>query len=96
MTANRPLKAAGVPATQALTAVEIEMRRIVAVPTGKGAVSSALTAAMPEPCVRWCRACRATHLFEMPFRLAALHAGLEPRTPPPVLHLGLTLTEDDR
>lgn len=49
MTANRPLKAAGVPATQALTAAAIEMRRIVAAPTGKGAVSIALTAAMPEP-----------------------------------------------
>jgi hypothetical protein len=69
--ANKPLEAAGIPATQALTAVAIEMRRIVAAPTGKGTVSTALTAAMPEPYLRWCRACRATHLFEMLFRLAA-------------------------
>ena len=35
----------------------------------------------------FCRPCDATHLYEMPFRLAALRAGLElqPGTSPPVL-----------
>jgi len=85
--ANKPLKAAGIPATKALETVATELRRIVAAPTAKGAASTALTAAVDEPYLRWCRPCGATHLFEMPFRLAALHGGLElePGTSPPAL-----------
>ncbi|WP_305094336.1 winged helix DNA-binding domain-containing protein [Prescottella sp. R16] len=85
--ANRPLKAAGIPASDALRAVAAEMRDIVREPTGKGAMSAALAARMGEPYLRLCRPCNATHLYEMPFRLAALHAGLElrPNTSPPVL-----------
>lgn len=39
------------------------------------------------PYQRFCRPCDATHVYEMPFRLAALRAGLELRagTSPPVL-----------
>ena len=42
---------------------------------------------MEEPYLRFCRPCDATHLYEMPFRLAALRAGLElwHGTSPPVL-----------
>jgi len=42
---------------------------------------------MDEPYLRFCRPCNATHLYEMPFRLAAIRAGLElqPGTSPPVL-----------
>jgi Winged helix DNA-binding domain len=42
---------------------------------------------MDPPYLRFCRACNATHLYEMPFRLAALRAGLElaATTSPPVL-----------
>jgi hypothetical protein len=42
---------------------------------------------MDPPYVRFCRPCDATHLWEMPFRLADLRAGLELRagTSPPVL-----------
>ncbi|MFF0817474.1 DNA glycosylase AlkZ-like family protein [Rhodococcus sp. NPDC003318] len=85
--ANRPLKAAGVPALDALRAVAHEMRDIVREPTVKGEMSTRLAARMPEPYLRFCRPCNATHLYEMPFRLAALHAGLElrPGTSPPVL-----------
>ena len=63
------------------------MRRVVTRPTVKGEVSSRLTAVMPEPYLRWCNPCQATHLYEMPFRLAAVRAGLElqPGTSPPVL-----------
>lgn len=50
-------------------------------------MSAELTARMGEPFVRFCRPCNATHAYEMPFRLAALHAGLvlRPGTSPPVL-----------
>lgn len=85
--AAKPLTAAGLPVAQALTAVATAMRAIVTGPMVKGEVSTRLTAAMPDPYLRWCASCGATHLYEMPFRLAALHAGLvlEPGTSPPVL-----------
>jgi Winged helix DNA-binding domain len=85
--AAKPLKAAGIPADQALAEVATRIRRIVTEPTVKGVVSTRLTQAMSEPYLRWCRPCGATHLYEMPFRLGARHAGLElePGTSPPVL-----------
>ncbi|MFM1723608.1 winged helix DNA-binding domain-containing protein [Rhodococcus sp. PAM 2766] len=85
--ANRPLKAAGIPTLDALRTVATEMRDIVRQPTVKGTMSSALTARMDDPYLRFCRPCNATHMYEMPFRLAALQAGLElrPETSPPVL-----------
>jgi hypothetical protein len=85
--ASKPLHEAGLTVPDALAAVAREMRRIVAEPTVKGVMSTRLTEAMPEPYLRYCRPCDATHLYEMPFRLAALHAGLElePGTSPPVL-----------
>jgi hypothetical protein len=50
-------------------------------------VSGRLAKVMPEPYLRFCRPCNAIHLYEMPFRLAAVRAGLElrPDTSPPVL-----------
>ncbi|NHC46423.1 DNA glycosylase AlkZ-like family protein [Motilibacter aurantiacus] len=85
--AAKPLKAAGIAITDALDEVAAVMRRTVTEPTVKGEVSSALTAALPEPYLRFCRPCNATHLYEQPFRLAAVRAGLElePGTSPPVL-----------
>ena len=63
------------------------LREIVKNPMVKGDVSSRLTELVDEPYLRYCRPCRATHVYEMPFRLAALQAGLElePGTSPPVL-----------
>lgn len=63
------------------------MRDIVSKPTVKGEMSAQLTTRVTEPYLRFCRPCNATHLYEMPFRLAALQAGLElqPDTSPPVL-----------
>ena len=63
------------------------MRAIVTEPTVKGDVSGRLAEVMPEPYLRFCRPCDVTHLYEMPFRLAAVRAGLElaPDTSPPVL-----------
>lgn len=85
--ASKPLHEAGIEVPDALAAVAREMRRIVVEPTVKGVMSTRLTGAMPAPYLRYCRPCDATHLYEMPFRLAALHAGLElePGTSPPVL-----------
>ncbi|MBD7918845.1 winged helix DNA-binding domain-containing protein [Cellulomonas sp. Sa3CUA2] len=85
--AARPLRAAGIAPTQALAATARAMHAVVAHRLVKGEVSTALTAAMPEPYLRACRPCGTTHVYEQTFRLAALHAGLElePGTSPPVL-----------
>lgn len=85
--ANKPLMAAGISATEAISAVSVEMRRRTAEPISKGDLSGQLAKIMPEPYLRWCRPCQATHLYEMPFRLAALYGGLElePGTSPPVI-----------
>jgi len=85
--ATRPLKAAGISSLDALDAVAKAMRSVVTSPMAKGEVSTQVTALMDQPYLRFCRVCNATHLYEMPFRLAALRAGLElePGTSPPVL-----------
>ncbi|MEV0155716.1 winged helix DNA-binding domain-containing protein [Micromonospora sp. NPDC050686] len=85
--AAKPLKAAGIGVLTALDQVAAQLRAVVTRPTVKGEVSGRLAQALPEPYLRFCRPCQATHLYEMPFRLAALRAGLElrPGTSPPVL-----------
>lgn len=85
--AAKPLKAAGIANLTALDEVGKAMRAVVTRPTVKGEVSTELTARMSAPYLRFCRPCNATHVYEMPFRLAALRAGLELQagTSPPVL-----------
>jgi hypothetical protein len=85
--ASRPLRAAGIEPLDALRVVADHMREIVATPTVKGDLSGALTAVLDEPYLRDCTPCHAIHVYEMPFRLAALQAGLEldAGTSPPVL-----------
>ncbi|HEY3261153.1 MAG TPA: crosslink repair DNA glycosylase YcaQ family protein, partial [Pseudonocardiaceae bacterium] len=85
--AAKPLKAAGIGNLAALDEVAAHMRAIVTKPTVKGEVSGRLATVLPEPYLRFCRRCNATHPYEMPFRLAAVRAGLElqPDTSPPVL-----------
>jgi hypothetical protein len=85
--AARPLKAAGIPVLDALDAVAGQMRTIVKAPMVKGELSTRLHEVMPEPYQRFCRSCNAVHLYEQPFRLSAVQAGLElePDTSPPVL-----------
>lgn len=85
--AAKPLKAADIAVLDALDTVAGHMRDIVVEPTVKDEVSTALSARLPAPYLRWCRSCEATHTYEQPFRLAALQAGLElvPDTSPPVL-----------
>ena len=85
--ASKPLKAAGITNLDALDEVARQMRAIVTRPTAKGDVSTRLATVMADPYLRDCRACQATHLYEQPFRMAAVRAGLElqPNTSPPVL-----------
>jgi hypothetical protein len=85
--AAKPLQAAGIPVLDALRVVAGHLREIAAKPTVKGDASGRLTELVDDPYLRACRPCAATHVYEMPFRLAALQAGLElePGTSPPVL-----------
>jgi hypothetical protein len=85
--AAKPLRAAGIPALAALDTVAAAMREVVTAPTVKGEVSRQLSERLDAVHLRECRPCRATHPWEMPFRLAALRAGLELEagTSPPVL-----------
>jgi len=85
--ASKPLQAAGVGNLAALDSVAAAMRSVVTVPMTKGEVSTRMTAVMDKPYLRYCGPCKATHMYEMPFRLAALRAGLELQadTSPPVL-----------
>ncbi|GAB3651272.1 winged helix DNA-binding domain-containing protein [Glycomyces tarimensis] len=85
--AAKPLKAAGIGIVAALDEVAGHMRAAVTGPTPKGELSGRLAGELPEPYLRFCRPCDAIHLFEQPFRLGALRAGLElrPGTAPPVL-----------
>lgn len=85
--AAKPLKAAGIDNLAALDAIAAQMRTIVVAPMVKGELSGRLAAVLPAPYLRACRPCGTTHLHEMPFRLAALRAGLELQadTSPPVL-----------
>jgi hypothetical protein len=94
--ASKPLKAAGIANLTALDAVAGAMRSIVTAPMVKGEMSARLATLMDEPYLRFCRPCDAVHLYEMPFRLAALRAGLELEagTSPPVLRPVPGLTPD--
>jgi hypothetical protein len=85
--ASKPLKAAGIGNLEALDAVAAAMRALVTRPMVKGDVSGRLAELLDAPYLRFCRPCDATHIYEMPFRLAALRAGLEleDNTSPPVL-----------
>jgi hypothetical protein len=86
--ASKPLKAAGLGIRDALAHVAAEERAIVVEPTAKGDVSGALNGVLGEPYLRFCRPCNTIHIYEQPFRLSALQAGLalEPDTSPPVLY----------
>ncbi|WP_211229634.1 DNA glycosylase AlkZ-like family protein [Nakamurella lactea] len=85
--AAKPLTAAGISVTDGLAVVAREQRRIVAKPMVKGALSTALTAALDPPYLRECGPCGCVHCWESSFRIVGLQAGLElqPGTSPPVL-----------
>jgi hypothetical protein len=95
--AAKPLEAAGISTLEALDTVAAAMRSLVTAPMVKGEVSGRLNELLPQPYQRFCRPCGAVHVHEMPFRLAALRAGLElePGTSPPVLRPVPGLTPAD-
>ncbi|MFI5043311.1 MAG: DNA glycosylase AlkZ-like family protein, partial [Acidimicrobiales bacterium] len=85
--ASKPLVGAGIDVIDALRTIAEEQRSIVTKPLVKGEVSSRLAKRVGDPYLRFCRPCNATHVYENPFRLAALQAGLvlEWGTSPPVM-----------
>lgn len=85
--AARSLGRSGTGTLAALDRVAGELRDIVREPTVKGTVSREVSARLPDDYLWDCRSCGARHVYEQPFRLAALQAGLElePGTSPPVL-----------
>lgn len=85
--AAKPLREAGIAPLAALDTVADRMRQVVTTPMVKGEVSTRLTGLLPEPYLRYCRRCQATHTYEQTFRLGATRARLElqPGTSPPVL-----------
>jgi hypothetical protein len=78
---------AGITALDQFETAVREMRAGVTKPTGKGAVSTAVTKQLPRAMRRECRACKTSHISESAMRAASLPAGLElqPDTVPPIL-----------
>lgn len=87
LSADKTMKAAGVPVPAGLAEIAAKMRTVVTRPTVKGDVSTRLTTVLDEPYLKYCPPCGAMHAPEQAFRLSALYAGLElePGTSPPVL-----------
>ena len=85
--ASASMRKAGIAGMDGFAAGVDALRKVVRKPMSKGAASTGVTAATPEPLHRYCRGCGTTHVFEMVFRLGTLPAGieLEPGTSPPVL-----------
>lgn len=96
--ASKQWRAAGLASLGALEEVARALRDAVDVPRVKGEVSTRVTQALPAPYRRTCVPCGAVHLYEVPFRLATLHAGLElqPGTSPPVLERSPSYARRDR
>lgn len=85
--AAAPLAAAGTGPREGLAEVAGALRGVVEDPLVKGEASGRLSALLPERHLRDCVPCGTRHVWEVPFRLGALYAGLElvPGTSPPVL-----------
>jgi len=78
---------AGISALDQYAIAVRELRAAVRSATGKGAVSTAVSRAIPAVMLRDCRACKAKHISDSAMRAPSLAAGLElvPDTAPPVL-----------
>ena len=67
----------------------------------KGAVSTAVTKALPPAFSYWCRGCKATHIYEQLMRVATIHggvrlvAGASPATLAPLERRGQMRTKPD-
>jgi hypothetical protein len=81
------VKRKGLAAMDQFTSAVDAMRDVVRKPTAKGAVSTAVTKAIPKAMWRECRACKTSHISDSAMRSSFLAAGLElqPDTAPPVL-----------
>lgn len=81
------VKKAGIAAMDQFRMAVDAMRAAVRAPTAKGAVSTAVTKAVPPAMRRACRACGTSHISDSAMRSSFLAAGLElqPDTSPPVL-----------
>ena len=64
--ADKPLKEAGIRTLDGLTEVATQMRAVVTRPMVKGDVSTALTARLGPPYLRYCGSCGATHSWRCP------------------------------
>ena len=69
--ADKPLKEAGIPTLAGLTEVATQLRQVVTRPMAKGEVSTQLTERLDPPYLRYCGACKATHSWEVPFRIGS-------------------------
>jgi hypothetical protein len=78
---------AGISALDQYTMAVEAMRDVVRKPMSKGAVSTAVSKAMPKPMLRACRSCKTSHISDSAMRSSFLAAGLElrPDTAPPVM-----------
>ena len=73
---QKELRETGMAATDVLFDTARAIRTAVTKPMTKGAVSTAITQALPPSFSRWCRGCDATHIYEQLMRVATLHAGV--------------------
>jgi hypothetical protein len=70
------LRKVGADPVEALRTTAEVLRRTVTAVMAKGEVSTAVTAAVPDEYVTWCRPCDTHHVGEQLLRLAALPAGV--------------------
>jgi hypothetical protein len=78
---------AGISALDQFSTALEAMRDVVRKPMSKGAVSTAVSKAIPKPMRRACRSCKTSHISDSAMRSSFLAAGLElqPDTAPPVM-----------
>jgi hypothetical protein len=69
----------GLTAMETYRLVAASMRKVVTKPMTKGAASTEVTKLVPAEQTRACPGCKSTHIYEQPFRLGALPAGLRLR-----------------
>ncbi len=81
------LRRAGIGGLTAFATTAAALREIVTAPMEKGAVSTAITAALPSEYAYGCRGCEATHVYNTLFQSVGLAAGvaLVPGSRPTVL-----------
>lgn len=73
---RKELAATGLAASEVVFTAAAALRKVVTKPMTKGAVSTAVTKALPPSLSRWCRGCNTTHIHEQLMRIAAPLGGL--------------------